>query len=135
MTKKKKKDEDLQIFSEMKIAGIVLKPWSFGMLFDISPLLERVLQKATENGLINELSSYTDSIPYATIVKIFTTAGPEMLKIIAMSTKQSEEKIKTLPMDKGIELAVAIFNQNKDVIKNALTLLFSTGKREEGGTE
>jgi len=52
-----------------------------------------------------------------------------------MSTKQSEEKIKALPMDKGIELAVAIFNQNKDVIKNALTLLFSTGKREEGGTE
>lgn len=116
--------EDMTIFDETKVAGIVVKPWSFGTLFEISPFLDSVLEKAEKNGLIQDLESIEDRLSAHVVAKIFTTASDEVLAILRLTTGVDEVTIKNLSMQDGVTLVTAIYNQNKETIKNALAPLF-----------
>jgi len=117
------KQDEVTLFPEANVDGIVVKPWSFGKLFDLSVLLDSVLDKAESKGVIAEFNSGT-TIPYTTMAKLFTIASPEVLKIISITLGKSEDEVRELPMATGIKIAVTIFSQNRETIKNALSPLF-----------
>jgi hypothetical protein len=123
MTTEVTKTDEAVLFAEADINGIKVKPWSFGKLFDLSLLLESVLDKAEKKGVVEELNK-GGVVPYTTIAKLFTIASPEILKIITITTGKTEEEIRELDMTTGVKIATTIFTQNKETIKNALSLLF-----------
>ena len=118
------KPDESVLFPEANIDGVVVKPWSFGKLFDLSVLLETVLDKAEAKGIIAELNQGS-VISYTTMAKLFAVASPEVLKIISTTIEKSEEEVRALPMTTGVKVAIAIFSQNKETIKNALSPLIS----------
>lgn len=123
----KKSDEQI-LFPEVKVGDITVKPWSFGILFDISDLLEQVLTKAEEKKV--DLDS--DFITYVTMVKLFTIANTQVLKIMSITLNIPEEDIRNLPMEDGLKIAIIIAKQNWGIIsKNVLNLLFSKKKEED----
>jgi len=117
----KKTDEEI-LFPEAKVGDLIIKPWSFGMLFDISSLLEKVIDKAEEKGLIDNLEK--DVVTYTTLAKLFAVANNECLELIALTLGLSQEEVKEFDMTKGVKVAMIIFMQNKESIKNALAPLF-----------
>ena len=138
--KKKSPSDESVLFPEAEVDGIEIKPWSFGMLFEVSPSLEAVLDKMDAKGLTQKLDESGGFLSWSLIARLFTIAGPEVLKIIALTTKKSEEEVKELDMDTGMKIAVVIFNQNKERITNALKNVFGPPQvqdqeEEEGGQE
>jgi hypothetical protein len=126
--KKSEKPEEAVLFPEVKIAGIKIKPWSFGKLFDISLYLDNIIEKAESKGVIKKLEE--DAIDPVLLARLFSLAGPEVLEIIAVTTEKDIDTIKSLSMEDGISIAHTIFLQNKEKIKNALTPLFLKVKEE-----
>ena len=123
MVDEKRTDEQI-LFPETTIAGIEIKPWSFGTLFEISTILEIVLDKVNEkNIIVDPLSGF---ISYFDMIRIFTLANSEVLKIISITTKTSEEKIRELSVEDGIKVAYAIWQGNFTILKNAISSLFPT---------
>jgi hypothetical protein len=122
--KKVMSDEEI-LFSDEEIEGIVIKPWSFGMLFEVSPSLEIVLDKMDEKGLIAKFEESEGFLSWTLLARLFTIAGPEVLKIISLTTKKPVEEVKSLEMNVGMKIATTIYNQNKERILNALKNVFS----------
>jgi len=131
-TKKKSKDDEAVIFPEAKVAGITVKPWSFGMLFELSTMLDSVIQKVEQKGMVDDLTS--GFISYITMAKLFTIASDEVLKMISLTTGKKEEEIKALDISDGVKLAMVIYEQNKETIKNGLAPLLQKNE-EEAGTD
>ena len=127
--KVEKSDESI-LFSDVKVGELTVKPWSFGMLFEISPYLEIVVDKADESGIIKKFEESATFLSYPTMVKLFTIASKPLLKIIAMTVGKDEEYIKALDMETGMKLAVTIYNQNKTTISNSLKNVFSPPKEK-----
>jgi len=118
---KTKTDEEI-LFPEVTIGDLVIKPWTFGKLFEISALLEEVLDKMDAKSIKLEDIAPEGFMSYTTVARLFTIASPEVLKIVALTTEKTEEEIKELSMQDGIKAVVTIYNQNKEIIKNALGL-------------
>ena len=117
---KKKSDEQI-LFSDVKVDDIVIKPWSFGMLFELSGLLDSVMDKAEKKGILEKVFSEDGYISYITMARVLSLASDEVLQIMATTIDKDFDTIKNFDMAKGVKIAVAIFNQNVDVIKNALS--------------
>jgi hypothetical protein len=114
-----KNNEERILFPEAKIGDIVVKPWSFGVLFEISSMLEVVLDKMEEKKIDIDNTGF---LSYATIAKLFTIASPQLLKIISLTIEKDIEDIKKLKMEDGIKIAYTIYMQNSSTIKNAFSL-------------
>jgi len=127
----KKKSEEEILFPEVKIAGKTVKPWSFGALFDLSESLEIVLDKIEDRDIDKEFEDSGGILAYSTIARIFTIANREVLKIIAYTLGEDEAEVKKLSMSDGVEIALTIFNQNRETIKNALAPLLVELREEE----
>jgi len=143
MTKEKKEtrsDEEI-LFPEVIIEGITIKPWSFGALFELSDSLDKVLDKVEEKKLADEIES--GFLSNITLARLFTIANKEVLHIMAYTTECSEDEIRALDMTIGLQIAVIIFNQNRETIvgalKNALSSptkkMKKSKKEEEKGGE
>lgn len=131
----KKTDEEI-LFPDINVGEYVVKPWNFGILFEISSLVEAVIVKAEEKGIEDQLNNIDDSfIPYTVILKIFTLCSNELLEIIAITLGISIEEVKGVSMKQGIELVMAIFKQNSTVIKNSLAPLFQAIPTVEEGKD
>ena len=122
-------DEQI-LFPDVKIANYTITPWSFGILFDISALLDIVLTKVDEKGIADQLEA--GIVPYTTIARLFTIASPEVLKIMAITAEAEEDKIKGLSMEDGIKMAYTIYKQNFTIIKNVFIPLLAENQSEEG---
>ena len=127
----KKKSEEEILFPEVKIAGKTVKPWSFGALFDLSESLEIVLDKIEDRDIDKEFEDSGGILAYSTIARIFTIANREVLKIIAYTLEEDEAEVKKLSMSDGVKIALTIFNQNRETIKNALAPLLVELREEE----
>lgn len=125
---KNKKTEELILFPDAKVADITIKPWSFGMLFEISGLLDRVIEKMDDKGIFIDFEKPV--LPYTTIARIFTLASEETLEIICKTVDKPAEDIKVLSMDDGIKMAVIVARQNWETIKNAVAPLFINQAKE-----
>lgn len=124
MTENKKSDE-LILFDEDTVAGILIKPWSFGTLFKISSLIEEILVRAEEKGidLDNFFGEEEVDIAYTTIVKLFSLASEPLMKIIAITTKKEESDFEDISIVDGIKILMAIYRQNSEQVKNVSSLL------------
>ena len=123
MPEKKKTDEEI-LFPDVKVAGTTIRPWSFGVLFEISDLVDHVINKMEDKKVgLDSIISSDGTITFLTIGKLFTIASPEVLKIMSITTGLSDIDIKALSMEDGIKMAFTIFSQNKETIKNALNSL------------
>jgi len=125
----KKTDEEI-IFSSKTIAGIEVKPWSFGILFEISSMLESVLDKMEEKKIF--VDPVAGFISYFDMLRIFTIANKEVKTIIAITLGKSEEDVELLSMEDGLKIAMIIYKQNSTVLKNVLSSLFGTKMTETG---
>jgi hypothetical protein len=116
-------DENV-LFPEVNIDGIIVKPWSFGILFEISSSLESILDKAEESGLVKKMEESGGFLSYTILARLFTVASPHVLKVMSITLGKSEEEIKSLDMATGIQIATTIYNQNKATISNSLKNVF-----------
>ena len=123
---KKKSDEQI-LFPEAKVGDITIKPWSFGKLFDLSILLEVVLDKVEEKKI--NLDFESGIIPYTTIARLFTIASPEVLKIMSITLDKSEEEVRELGMEDGMKIAMVIYQQNSETIKEGLGELLNASEK------
>lgn len=109
------------LFPEVKIGDIEVKPWNFGVLFSISGMLERILDKMDERGLDLGSEDVGVFINYNKMARLFTIASPEVLKIISITVGKEEKELRELPIDVGIKIAITIYAQNMEIIKNAIS--------------
>ena len=118
-----KKSEEQILFPEVKVGNITVKPWSFGILFDISDLLDEVITRVEEKK-IGDIISDEGFLSYINMVKLFSIASKPMLKIIEITLDKEEEEIRKLSMEDGIKISIIIAKQNWEIIsKNLLNLL------------
>lgn len=119
--KTNKEEENLKeetiLFAEDKVGDIIIKPWSFGVLFDITDDIENVINKIEENNIDIE-KLFEQGISWKTMVKIFSIASPHILNIICLTTGQKKEVIRDLPLTDGVKIAFKIYLQNREQIKN-----------------
>jgi len=120
---KKEKTEEEILFSSVDINGITISPWTFGMLFDVSLLLERILSKTEQKNIDLDKIFSKGTLSYIDVIRLFTLATDEVLEVIAITIKKPIDEVKELDMSIGIKIALTIYNQNKDIIKNALSPL------------
>jgi len=130
----KKKSEEEILFPEVKIAGKTIKPWSFGALFDLSESLEIVLDKVENKGIDKEFED-SGILTYTSMGRLFTIANQEVLKIIAYTINEDTEEVKKLNMSDGVKIALTIFHQNVETIKNALAPLLAEDTKTKEGEE
>jgi len=116
------KAEEQILFPEIKVGNMIVKPWTFGILFEISELLEIVLDKMNDKGILENINP--GMISYIDIARIFSIASSELLKIISITVDKPEEDLRKLTMEDGIKLTLAIYRQNTTVLKNVLSSLF-----------
>ena len=125
---KKPSDEQI-LFPDTEIAGIKVKPWSFGKLFDISDSLETVIDKLEERKLDEIL--IRPEVSLIDFAKLFIIAKKEVLRIISITVDKDEAELRNLSIEDGVKLGYAIFVQNRDSIKNAFGPLLHVLKAEE----
>ena len=132
MTTKKKTDEEI-LFPEKTIAGIVVKPWSFGELFIIADPLDRVLDKIEESGLGEKLIDETGDVKfdYFSLARLFTLASKELLSVISETLKVKPEVVSELSAADGIAIVLLMFNQNREMIVNAIKNAFSSPPKKK----
>jgi len=121
--KKQKKSKEEVLFPEIVISKYKIKPWSFGVLFEISEMLESILEKMEVKKISIDDMLKDGVISWISLTKIFTLASEEVLRIISLTVDVDQDEIKNLDMQTGIQIATTIFRQNKEVIKNALSSL------------
>lgn len=123
----KKKTEEEILFPEQEVAGITVKPWSFGDLFKIADPLDRILDKIIAQGLDQKLLSDEGGIQldYFSLARLFTLASKELLSVISDTLNVEPETVEKLSASDGIAIVLLMFNQNKEMlinsIKNALS--------------
>jgi len=133
--KEKKTDEEI-LFPEVIVGDITVRPWTFGVLFKVSELIDQIITKMEEKNV--DIDS--DFIGYMTMFKIFSLATEQVLEVmeISLNIKTEEftqtitkEKIKELPLEDGVKIAMIIAKQNWQIIsKNVFNLLQKNEKKE-----
>lgn len=121
-----KSDEEI-LFSDTKIAGLVIKPWSFGKLFEISPILDRLISKVEERGVDKEIEERVLSggnISIVFLMKLFPIFSSELFEIIKRTLAVDDATVNKLTIEEGVAIIRIIYTQNQSSIKNALSLLF-----------
>lgn len=121
---KKKTDEEI-LFPTVKVGDIEVKPFSFGVLFQVSSYLEIILNKIEQNNI---LLATDIGLNVQGIVKLMSLCGEEIVKVLSLATGVEEDKVRNLSVDKGVLLAKTVFEQNSDIIKKSLAALMTTNK-------
>jgi len=124
-----KVSEEEILFPEVKVGEVTIKPWSFGILFDISSSLESILNKMEKQGLIQEFEKNTNFLSYSTLARLFTIASSEVLKVIAVTLGKEEKDVKAFDMETGLKVAFIIYKQNKITITNSIKNALSPSKK------
>jgi len=125
----KKTDEEI-IFPEAKVGEITIKPWSFGILFKISTMLETVLDKMDDKKIF--VDPVAGFISYFDMLRVFTIANKEVKTIIAITVGKPEEDIEMLSIEDGVKIAMIIYKQNSTILKNVVSSLFGMKMTEMG---
>jgi len=133
MQKSNKKTDESILFPEAKVGDYIIKPWSFGVLFEISDMLEGILDKMESKKIkLEEIINEEGFVSYTSILRLFTIASKDVLSIIQITLGIEEEEIKNLDMSVGIKIAIVIYKQNSEVFsKNFITPLVEEGKEKK----
>ena len=126
MAEKKVADEVI-LFPEANVEGIVVKPWTFGVLLDVNPFLEAIFEKIEAKGI--KFDGFM--LGFTEIKELYFAAAPQLLKILAFTTGKSEEEIRNLSLNIVLRLVYIIWQQNQANLKNALGLFNPPASNEE----
>lgn len=113
-----KVSEEFILFPEANVEGIILKPWTFGVLLDVNPFIEAIFLTLEAKGIVLDRLS----IGFKEIQAIYFAAAPQLLRVIVLSTGKDEEYLRNLDLKIIIKLVYVIWNQNSENLKNALSL-------------
>ena len=85
MPDKKKKSETEVLFPDIEVDGITVKPWSFGMLFELSEHLAVVIDKCEQKDIDKIFRFDRDNLDIKIVdaIKLLHIAGPEIKAIVA----------------------------------------------------
>jgi len=115
MNEKKEKSEKLgaeDLVQEVKIAGYVVRPWSFGKVVQVTQHLDQITGLLSQSGVkVSEL----DEKDMGKIAKIVMPVAP---LIMAITLDVDKEEIEKLKADDGILIMLTIVNQNIRYLKN-----------------
>ena len=114
---KKKVPEEVVLFPEIEIEGIVLKPWTFGILASISPQLEAIFTKLEEQNVMFDIG-----LSIETLLRMYFAIAPYLVGIITKTTGLPVEEVEAMDIKKATKLTRIIWEQNKESLKNVLTL-------------
>lgn len=138
-----KKIDEQVLFDEVKIGKYVVKPWSFGVLFDVSDMIDDIFVKLEKKkvDISKEVAAIADAgeinLPF--IARLFSVSAYQIRKIMAITLDISEEEVNELNMTDGVKIAATILRQNFSIIKNAISSslpeIIVTAKEEGMGEE
>jgi hypothetical protein len=127
------KNDTAVLFPEVEICNIKVKPWTFGVLFKLAPILEEVIKKAESKGIVEEITVNLarNTLPYTTLIKLFTLASEDLMNLITITTGNPREDIEALSMEDGMKLVTTMWVQNKSTLVNSIKNALSTQSPQE----
>ena len=123
--KKKKSDEEI-LFPEVKIKvknmkgkekEYVIRPWSFGELVEISPLIENIFQDLKKRGTVIDPTNFT----FDNMKDVYFSSIKHVGEIIAKTLKIEKAELSDLSVPSAVNLALGIFNANLDNLGNIIS--------------
>jgi len=119
--------DEIILFPEANVEGIVVKPWTFGVLLDVNPFLEAIFERIEAKGI--KFDGFM--LGFAEIKELYFAAAPQLLKILAFTIGKSEDEIRNLDLKVVLRLVYVIWQQNQANLKNALGLFSQSARNEE----
>ncbi|MCK9597688.1 MAG: hypothetical protein M0R06_01530 [Sphaerochaeta sp.] len=116
------KDEQGILFPEIEVEGLILRPWSFGQLANMGPVLQKVMAEAKNCGFTPKDFDEGEEIDLEKFANLLLTVAPLVPEIVAKTTMLSRSEIDNWDPDKGVKVFLAILTQNMDKIKNSFGL-------------
>lgn len=107
------------LFPEIEVKGYKIKPWVFGELVDLSPILSKIVKAIHAEG-IKSLDCLVERM--IELIPLMLPFAPE---IIAKTLHIEEQEIRTWPIDKATVILLTIINQNLGYLKNCFGLVKS----------
>jgi len=126
--KKELTDEQI-MFPEVKVTlkytdgkekEVEVKPWSFGELVEINPILEEIFKQMEARGTSIDLADFG----FGTLKDVYFSALPQIGKVIAKTVGIKEEELSKMTVDSILTAAVTIFTANKESFSNFFGLFF-----------
>jgi hypothetical protein len=133
MADEKKKDEEKKpseseiLFPDISVAGLKIRPWTFGQFMDMLPVFRKAADRLLEIGIgkndIDEaLSDPSKMLEFVSIIL------PISGEVIAKTVGVSEEEVRDWPIDKAVQVLIVILSENAGRIKNSFGLGISVLK-------
>lgn len=115
MENKIKADTEV-LFPGVEVEGYKVKPWRFGELADLSPMLGEIVQKVQAYGIksLKDLS--------IRMVEVIPLILPYTPSIAAKTLGISEDEVRAWPINKATMILLTIMNQNLEYLKNCFGL-------------
>lgn len=98
----------------IKVEGYTVKPWSLGIVEELTPCFQRITLEMVKGGITFENAE--KEFP-----KIILSVLPEVSQILSITLKEDLEKVKEFQMDKVVTLILTIATQNINYLKNSLS--------------
>lgn len=112
-TAKKEKSASEILFPEKVIEGYTIKPWSWGDMEDVSPILEELVYKLMKKGI--NLDNLVKELP-----KVLVNIIPEITELLSTVLKVDKEEIRKLNPETVLTMVLTIIAQNMSYLKNSL---------------
>ncbi len=132
--KEQKSDEEILFGEVIVIAGeeeYTIRPFSYGNLLLINSDIEEIFTQLEARGTKIDI----DAFGITTLKNIYFAAMPQIGNIIKKTLKIEEDDLNNMALEDVMKLAMAIFNANRESIKNALSPFLSIMTGEEGAVE
>jgi len=130
----KKSDEEI-LFSEVKVMvggeEHTIRPFTYGNLLAVNEDIEEIFTQLEKRGTKIDI----DAFGITTLKNIYFAAMPQVGNIIKKTLKIGEDELNDMALEDVMKLAMAIFNANRESIKNALSPFLSIMTGEEGADE
>lgn len=114
----KKKKSEMEILSpEIDVGEFKVRPWTFEQFLHLLPLLVGVVEVLKEQSIsldgLRNLKNDTQKI-----AQIITVIGPVIPAVVAETLKMEIKQVKEMDFDKATAVALVIFIQNAEKLKN-----------------
>ena len=140
MTEEKKEvaqTEEQILFPEHKVEAdgkeYVIKPWTFGQLVKVNPILEKVLDKLESKGTKIDLENFDVLM----MKDIYLAAIPQVTALLIESLDITEDDINKMSITGALSLLMGVFAANVESFRSFFDLFFNPMgiKLEEGSEE
>jgi hypothetical protein len=104
------------LFTEKKVEGYTIKPFTLGIVEELAPTFEKIGMALIGKGVT--IVNVSEQIP-----KVMSSILPEISELLSIVLKEDKEVIKDFPMDKALTIVLTILTQNLTYLKNSFSPL------------